>query len=57
MLVAVEVGVAVAVDVAAGVAVAVPDALDAGVTWACDCVAERCAWPASPRWAWRTRTG
>ena len=39
MLVAVVVGVAVAVDVAVGVAVAVPDALDAGVTWACDCVA------------------
>src|SRR5580704_3519372 len=35
----VVVGVAVAVDVPAGVAVAVPDALDAGVTWACDCVA------------------
>ena len=34
------VGVAVAVEVPAGVvAVAVPDALDAGVTWACDCVA------------------
>ena len=34
------VGVAVAVEVPTEVvAVAVPDALDAGVTWACDCVA------------------